>query len=74
MAKKEESELTITILKNPAYDKHKCRTEGLDIDRVIKFNKGEKIQVSQKELDAIGIHRWLIIEEKENVKQSTIKD
>jgi hypothetical protein len=63
MAKKTETESTITISKNPAYDKHKLRTEGLDIDRVIKFNKFEKIEVTQKELDAIGLHRWLIVEE-----------
>jgi hypothetical protein len=58
---------TITISKNPAYDKHKLRTEGLDLDRVIKFNNFEKIEVTQEELDAIGLHRWLIIEEQENV-------
>ena len=75
MEKKKEIESFVTISKNPSYDKHKCRTEGLDIDRVIKFNKGEKIQVSQKELDVIGLHRWLIVEkEKENVKQNIIKD
>ena len=59
---KERKELTITISKNPSYDKHKLRTDGLDIDRAIKFNKGEKIQVTEKELEVIGLHRWLIVE------------
>ena len=58
----------MTISKSPAYDKQKCMTVGLDLDRVIKFNKGEKIQVSQKELGAIGLHRWLIVHE-EKVKE-----
>ena len=61
--KKQEKQSFVTISKNPSYDRHKLRTEGLDIDRSIKFNKGEKIQVTQKELDAIGLHRWLIVEE-----------
>jgi hypothetical protein len=64
----EEKELTVTISRSPAYDQHKLRTEGLDIDRVIKFNNFEKIEVTQEELDAIGLHRWLIIQEKENVE------
>ena len=65
MTKLKEEKSTITISKNPAYDNQKCRTEGLDLDRVIKFNKGEKIKVTQEELDAIGLHRWLIVENKE---------
>jgi len=72
----------ITISKNPSYDKQKCRTEGLDIDRVIKFNKGEKIQVTQKELDAIGLHRWIIVHAddidwgvpEEEIKEGEIKN
>jgi hypothetical protein len=63
--KNKEEKLTVTISKNPGYDKQKLRTEGLDIDRVIKFNKGEKIQVTQDELNILGLHRWLIIHPEE---------
>ena len=73
MAEKKKEKSIIIISKNPSYDKHKLRTEGLDIDRAIKFNKGEKIQVTKQELEVIGSHRWLIVEE-ENVKQDIIKD
>lgn len=63
MAKKQEQKSTVTISKNPSYDKHKLRLTGLDLDRSIKFNKGEKIEVTLEELNAIGRHRWLIIGE-----------
>jgi len=65
MEENKELQSTITISKNPGYDKQKCRTEGLDIDRVIKFNKFEKIEVTQDELDKIGLHRWLIVHNEE---------
>ena len=63
MENKNDTELTITISKSPGYDKQKCRTEWLDIDRVIKFNNFEKIEVTKEELEAIGLHRWLIVHE-----------
>ena len=63
----------IIISKNLSYDKHKLETKGLDIDRVIKFNKGEKIQVTKEELEVIGLHRWLIVEE-ENVTEDINED
>jgi len=31
----------------------------VDKERTIKFNKGEKITVTKKELETIGEHRWL---------------
>lgn len=34
----------------------------LDPERVIKFNAGEKIQVTEEELKQIDNHRWLIVE------------
>lgn len=71
--KKKEEQSTVTISKNPSYDKHKLRTEGLDIDRSIKFNKGEKIQVTQDELNVIGLHRWLIIHP-ETIETEEIKE
>jgi len=70
MGKLKEEKSTITISRSPAYDKHKLRTEGLDIDRVIKFNNFEKIEVTQKEFDVIThnavsngqrLPRWLIV-------------
>jgi len=36
----------------------------LDLNRTIKFNKGEKIEVTQEELDTMGLHRWLIVHDK----------
>jgi len=65
MEENKELQSTITISRNPSYDKHKLRTVGLDIDRVIKFNNFEKIEVTQEELDAIGMHRWLIVHKEE---------
>ena len=73
MAKLKEEKSTITISRSPAYEKHKLRTVGLDIDRVIKFNNFEKIEVTQKELDTIGLHRWLIVHEKEIKEEGEIK-
>ena len=35
---------------------------NLDEVRDLKFNAGEKIEVTQEELNAIGEHRWLIVE------------
>lgn len=35
---------------------------NLDDLRDTKFNAGEKIEVSAEELNAIGEHRWLIVE------------
>lgn len=35
---------------------------NLDDLRDIKFNAGEKIEVTAEELNAIGNHRWLIVE------------
>ena len=61
MEQEKQEKSFVTISKNPSYDKQKCRTEGLDLDRVIKFNKGEKIQVTEDELNVIGLHRWLIV-------------
>jgi len=67
---KEEKELTITISRSPGYDskEHKLIMH-LDLDRTIKFNKGEKIEVTQSELDAMGLHRWLIVHKTEPPKK-----
>ena len=70
----EQKESTITISKDLSYDKHKLILKGLGLDKVLKFNKGEEIQVTQEELETIGKHRWLIIKEKENVKQDIKQD
>ena len=70
---KEQKELTTTISKSPSYDKHKLIMH-LDLDRTIKFNKGEKIEVTQSELDTIGRHRWLIVHEIETPKRYTAKE
>ena len=35
---------------------------NLDELRDIKFNAGEKVEVSPEELQSIGDHRWLIVE------------
>ena len=52
----------IVISKAPNYTGHKVLLAGIDEDRSVKFNAGEKIEVSQEELNAIGEHRWLIKE------------
>ena len=72
----EQKESTLTISKDPSYDKHKLILKGLGLDRVIKFNKGEEIQVTQEELETIGLHRWLIVKKKEvkDVKQDIKQD
>ena len=70
---KEEKELTITISREPSYDKHKL-VMHLDLNRTIKFNKGEKIEVTQEELDAMGLHRWLIVHKTETPKKYVKKD
>jgi len=57
--KSKEVKSGVTISKNPSYDQHKLRLPGLDLARVIKFNKGEKITITEEELKAIGRHRWL---------------
>lgn len=61
MAKKKEEKSFVTISKNPAYDKHKIII-GLDADRTAKFNKGEKIEITEEEFENIGRHRWLEVE------------
>ena len=73
---KEEKELTITISREPSYDKHKL-VMHLDLDRTIKFNKGEKIEVTQAELDELGSpkpHRWVIVHKTETPKKYVKKD
>lgn len=60
----EQKELTITISKNPAYDKHKLKTSGMSIDESIRFNKGEKVKVALETLYLWGypqIPRWVIV-------------
>ena len=52
----------IVISKAPNYTELKVLLAGIDEDRAVKFNSGEKIEVSQEELNAIGGHRWLIKE------------
>ena len=70
---KEEKELTITISREPSYDKHKLIMH-LDLNRTIKFNKGEKIEVTQSELDAMGLHRWIIVHKTETPKKYVKED
>ena len=70
---KEEKELIIIISREPSYDKHKL-VMHLDLDRTIKFNKGEKIEVTQEELDVMGLHRWLIVHKTETPKKYVKKD
>ena len=70
---KEEKELTITISREPSYDKHKL-VMHLDLNRTIKFNKGEKIEVTQEELDTMGLHRWIIVHKTETPKKYVKED
>ena len=61
MEKKESTKSTVTILKTKSYADHKI-VLPLDAQRTEKFNKGEKIEVSEEELTLIkstGNCRWL---------------
>ena len=58
MAKKETTQSYVTISKEKSYDKHKVIL-NLDAERTEKFNKGEKIEVTEQELNTIGKHRWV---------------
>ena len=63
MIEKKESKSSVVISK--VYGKeHTVRLEkfGIDKERTIKFNKGEKITITKKELEVIGKHRWLEVE------------
>ena len=57
MEKKKEIKSGLTISKK-GYEEHKILI-NLDPERDAKFNKGEKIEVTEKELNLIGKHRWL---------------
>ena len=48
----------ITISKAKSYKDHKIIL-GLDKEREKKFNKGDKITVTQEELETIGKYRWM---------------
>jgi hypothetical protein len=50
------------IYLNPNYQGQKILV-NLDELRDLKFNAGEKIEVTEDELKQIGDHRWLIVEE-----------
>jgi hypothetical protein len=52
---------THLIYKHPDWLDQKVLV-NLDELRDLKFNAGEKIEVSSEELNAIGNHRWLIVE------------
>ena len=52
----------LTIYKNAGWLDQKVLV-NLDEVRDIKFNAGEKIQVTEDELKQIGEHRWLIVED-----------
>lgn len=53
--------LKYTICLNPNYKGQKILV-NLDEIRDLKFNAGEKIEVTEDELKQIGDHRWLIVE------------
>ena len=66
MAKKQDTSLMFHIYLNPNYKGSKILT-NLDEVKDMKFNAGEKIEITEEELNKIGCHRWLIIEENHNV-------
>jgi len=49
----------ISISKSKSYGAEFKIILGLDKDREGKFNKGGKITVTKEELETIGKHRWL---------------
>ena len=65
MAKqKEETPVTTEIYKIKRAENYKGHFIILPLEKslVDKFNKGETIEVSEKELNEIGTHRWLVSE------------
>lgn len=62
MGKKQDMTSQLTIYLNSNYVGQKILT-NLDDIRDIKFNAGEKIVVTEEELNQIGSHRWLIVED-----------
>lgn len=67
--KKQELSLMLRISKKPDYLKSKI-VLGLDEVRESSFNAGEIIEVSKEELNQIGDHRWLIMENEDVNKNS----
>ena len=63
MEEKKPVKSGIVISKSKSYEVHKISL-GLDKERTIKFNKGEKITVTKEELETIGEHRWLEVDAK----------
>jgi hypothetical protein len=61
MAKKQDTLSPLTIYLNPNYLGQKILV-NLDEIRNIKFNAGEKVEITEQELKEIGNHRWLIVE------------
>ena len=61
MAKKQDIVSKSLIYLNPNYLGQKI-IMNLDEVRDLKFNAGEKIEVTEQELKDIGCHRWLIVE------------
>jgi hypothetical protein len=59
--KKQDTSLMSRISKLPEYLKSKV-VLGLDEAREGNFNAGEVIEVTQEELNQIGSHRWLVME------------
>ena len=61
MEEKKPVKSGIVISKAKSYGmEHKISLDKyVDKERTIKFNKGEKITVTKKELETIGEHRWL---------------
>lgn len=62
MAKKSDIALKYLISKTNDYLDQKILV-NLDEVRDIKFNAGKKVEVTEQELNQIGTHRWLIVEE-----------
>ena len=65
MEEKKPVKSGIVISKSKSYEVHKISLDKyVDKERTIKFNKGEKITVTKKELETIGEHRWLEVDAK----------
>lgn len=56
-----DTQLKYTIYLSPNYLGKRILV-NLDEIRDLKFNAGEKIEVTEDELKQIGDHRWLIVE------------
>ena len=61
MAKEKDTESKLAIYKTDGYKNHSVLISrfGFKKEEEQKFNSGEKLEVTEEQLETIGKHRWL---------------